>query len=140
MMSTVLADAQRRFLAELNGMMNRRVVVYTRNGVFKGKLVAVDQQLNIILSEVEAQDGEHYQKALITFNALDHVLLKEGGVDLSDFARYLEKYFPGMVKYIEEANIVAIGDRVRVTEAGVEGSGPLAERVKRILDEYFRSR
>ncbi len=139
-MSTVLADAQRRFLAELNSMVNRHVVVHTRNGMFKGKLVAIDQQLNIILAEVETHNGEHYQKALITYSSLDQVLLREGGTDLSDLAKYLERYFPGMVKYIEEANIITVGDRVRITEAGVEGSGPLADRVKRILDEYFRSR
>lgn len=135
-----MADAQRRFLAELNSMVNRHVVVHTRNGMFKGKLVAIDQQLNIILAEVETHNGEHYQKALITYSSLDQVLLREGGTDLSDLAKYLERYFPGMVKYIEEANIITVGDRVRITEAGVEGSGPLADRVKRILDEYFRSR
>ncbi len=139
-MSTVLADAQRRFLAELNSMVNRHVVVHTRNGMLKGKLVAIDQQLNIILAEVETHNGEHYQKALITYSSLDQVLLREGGTDLSDLAKYLERYFPGMVKYVEEANIITVGDRVRITEAGVEGSGPLADRVKRILDEYFRSR
>jgi len=62
----------------------------------------------------------------------------EREIDLRGFAKYAEKFFPGMVKYIEESNIVLISDKVRVSEIGIEGSGPLAERVKQIYEEFVR--
>jgi hypothetical protein len=48
--------------------------------------------------------------------------------------------FPGMVKYVEETNTVLIGDKVRVSEIGVEGVGPVAEQAKRLFEEFLKSK
>ena len=42
-----------------------------------------------------------------------------------------------MVKYYEEARVIVVANRVKVTEEGVvEGTGPIAERVRKIYEEY----
>lgn len=48
----------------------------------------------------------------------------------------LSKLFPNMVKYYEDAGFVTVMDRIRVTIDGVEGTGPMVERVKKVYDQY----
>lgn len=138
-MSSILAEANRKFQIELNNMVNREVQIVTTDNIFRGVLLAVDTQLNLILSDAIDRDGNKFYRILITYPTIKYVMLREVYLSLRDFARYLEKFFPGMVKYVEEANVVLVGDKVRVTEAGVEGFGPVAERVKKVLEEFLGS-
>jgi hypothetical protein len=44
-----------------------------------------------------------------------------------------------MVNLYEEAGVIVVMDRIRVTEKGIaEGSGPAAERVKKVFDEFMK--
>ncbi len=140
-MATPLTEASRKFTLELMNMLNRRVRVVTTSGtVYEGILIGVDNELNIVLGDVSTSRQERYPRVLILKHAICEIALLEERLDLRELAKILEKYFPGMVKYVEEANIILVGDRIRVTEAGVEGSGPLAKRVKEIYDQFMMSR
>ncbi|MEM0369295.1 MAG: Lsm family RNA-binding protein [Pyrobaculum sp.] len=140
-MSTTLAEASKRFVAELNNTIGREVQVVLQNGeVYKGILYAVDNQLNIVLANAVSKTGEKYTRIFIMYRYIVHIDSIEKRIDLREFAKFAEKTFPGMVKYIEETNTVLIGDKVRVSEVGVEGVGPVAERAKRLFDEFLRSR
>ena len=135
---SLLADANRRFNAELLNMVNRDVKVVVGNGtVYKGRLVGIDNSLNIILENAVNERNERFPKVLIMSRYIVEIALIQERLDLREFAEYINPYFPGMVKYVEEANIVMVGSNVRVTEAGVEGVGPLAKRVKELFDEYM---
>ncbi len=140
-MSTVLTEASRKFAIELSNMLNRRVrVVSTSGTIYEGLLVGFDNELNIILADVSTSKNEKYSRVVLLRHAIAEIDLLEERLNLRELAKILEKYFPGMVRYVEEANIVLVGDRIRVTEAGVEGSGPLAKRVKEIYDQFVASR
>ena len=41
-----------------------------------------------------------------------------------------------MVRYIPEARVITVMERIRVTEKGVEGAGPIAERVRTIYERF----
>ncbi|MFX1474664.1 MAG: Lsm family RNA-binding protein, partial [Promethearchaeota archaeon] len=43
---------------------------------------------------------------------------------------------PGEVKFIEEAQVILVLNKVRVTEQGVEGTGPLADRIRRVYTRF----
>ncbi|MFP3216505.1 MAG: Lsm family RNA-binding protein [Vulcanisaeta sp.] len=134
---SLLADAVRRFNAELLNMINKEVRVTTSNGVtYRGTLIAIDNSLNLLLMDAVNDKNERFPRVLIMGHAVIDVVLIQEFVDLREFARYIDRYFPGMVKYVEEANIVQVGN-VKVTPAGVEGSGPLAKRVKELFDEFL---
>jgi len=46
-----------------------------------------------------------------------------------------------MVKLYEDAGVIVVMDKIRVSERGiVEGSGPAAERVKRVYDEFIKEK
>lgn len=138
---SLLADAARRFNAELLNMVNKEVRVTTSTGTtYQGMLVGIDSSLNIMLVDAVNNKNERFSRVLIMSHAIVDIVLVQEFVDLREFARYIDKYFPpGMVKYIEEANVVQVGN-VKVTTAGVEGSGPLAKRVKELFDDFMSKR
>ncbi|MGC9118232.1 MAG: Lsm family RNA-binding protein [Thermoproteus sp.] len=136
---SVLAEANKRFVAEINNLLGKEVVVGLHNGEeYRGVLHAVDSQLNIILINVITKSGNKYAKSLLMSRYIIYINSIEREIDLRAFAKYAEKFFPGMVKYVEESNIVLISDKVRVSEIGIEGSGPLAERVRQIYEEFVK--
>ncbi|CCC82547.1 Lsm family RNA-binding protein [Thermoproteus tenax] len=138
---SILAEANKRFVAEINSLLGKEVIVGLSNGdEYRGVLYAVDNQLNLILYDTTTKSGNKYSKSILISRYIMYINSIEKEVDLRSFAKYAEKYFPGMVKYIEESNIVLIGDKVRVSEIGIEGSGPLAERVRQIYEEFVKKR
>jgi small nuclear ribonucleoprotein (snRNP)-like protein len=138
---SILAEANKRFVAEINNLLGKEVAVGLSNGdEYRGVFHAVDSQLNIILINVTTRNGLKFSKSILLSNYIIYINSVEKELDLRGFAKYAEKYFPGMVRYIEESNIVMIGDKVRVSEIGIEGSGPLAERVRQIYEEYMKKR
>ena len=140
-MATTLAEANKRFVAELNNVIGKEVQVVLSNGeVYRGILHAVDTQLNIVLSNAVGKTGERYDRIFIMHRYIIHIDSIQRRIDLREFAKYAEKVFPGMVKYVEETNTVLIGDKVRVSEIGVEGVGPVAERAKRLFEEFLKSK
>jgi hypothetical protein len=57
---------------------------------------------------------------------------------LKALASRLEKVFPTMVKLYEDKGFIWVMDKVKLTEQGVmEGSGPAAERVQRVYDQFI---
>lgn len=60
-------------------------------------------------------------------------------IDLKELARQLSRTFPDLVTLSDSTNTITVMGRIKVTPAGVaEGSGPVADRVKAIFEEYVR--
>lgn len=139
-MASTLAEASKRFVAELNNVLGREVQVVLSSGeVYRGVLHAVDNQLNIVLANATNKSGERFTRVFIMYRYIVHIDSMERRIDMREFAKQAEKIFPGMVKYVEETNTVLIGDKVRVSEIGVEGIGPVAERAKRLFEEFLKT-
>jgi hypothetical protein len=65
----------------------------------------------------------------------------EKSFDLQALADRLERVFPNLVRVVQEAGIIVVMDKIRVSEKGlVEGSGPAAERVKKVFGEFVKER
>ena len=46
-----------------------------------------------------------------------------------------------MVRVMDDAGVIVVMDRIRVNERGIiEGTGPAAERVQRVFDEFMREK
>jgi len=135
--------AARRFSTELSSLLDKKVKVITASGSsYEGKLVAYDQNtLTLILANAKDDKGGTYARVLINGHHVAQILRLEEPFDLKGLAEALEKAFPNMVVLHEDAGVIIVMDRVRVTEAGVvEGSGPIAERVKKIFEEFVASK
>ncbi|MEM0232694.1 MAG: Lsm family RNA-binding protein [Candidatus Nezhaarchaeales archaeon] len=142
-MSSFQPLASRRFLTELSSLLDKRVkVVMTSGSSYEGKLIAYDQNtLSLILANAKDENGSIYARVLINGHYVAQILRLEEPFDLKGLAEVLEKAFPNMVVLHEDAGVITVMDRVRVSEAGViEGSGPIAERVKKIFEEFVTSK
>jgi hypothetical protein len=68
------------------------------------------------------------------------IFSSEKPFDLQALADRLERVFPRMVKTSEGAGVIVVMDRIRVSEKGImEGSGPAAERVQKVYEEFIRA-
>ena len=135
--------AQRKLLMELTSLLDKRVVVRTTYGrTFEGVLTGFDHpSLNLSLSDVKTGDNEHFYKVIIRGDVVAEILAREEPLfNVKEFAELLERYFPNLVKVYEETGIIMVSERVKVTENGVEGVGPIAERVRRLFEEYIEER
>jgi len=128
---------------ELSSLLGRNVEVRTVQGrVYEGRLVAYDQSsLNLCLADARDLEGRLLSRVFITGGAVAEIIRKEEPFDLKGLAEALEKVFPKMVTLHEEAGVITIMDRVRVTEQGVvEGTGPVAERARKVFEEFISSK
>ena len=128
----------RRYLGELNGFVDKNVrIMTTRGTAYDGKLIAFDPStLSVCLEDVTV-DKERYPRVIVRGDAVSEILLKEKPFDIKGLSERLSKLFPNMVKYYEDAGFITVMDRIRVTPEGVEGTGPMVDRVKRVYDQYM---
>lgn len=132
------ANPNREFLLELSGLLNKRVkVTMNSEKVYTGVLRGIqDSTLNVVLAEATSKD-ESYFRVFITGPNIVEITLAEEPFDLSGLASELAQMFqPQNVKIIEEAAIIQVLDRFTVSEEGVKGTGPIAERIRKIFDKY----
>jgi small nuclear ribonucleoprotein (snRNP)-like protein len=127
----------RRFVSELNGFVDKSVKIATARGVtYEGILIGFDTtNLNLCLQDAVV-NKEKYSRVIIRGDAISEILLKEKPFDMRGLSERLQKMFPNMVKYYEESGFVTVMDRIRVTADGVEGVGPMVDRVKKVYDQY----
>lgn len=130
--------ASRRFAGELNSFLDRSVEVTTIHGrKLFGKLIGFDPgSLNLCLADVKDDSGGSYVRVIVRGEAVAEVALREAPFDLRGLAERLEKVFPNMVKVYEDAGVITVMDRIRVTPQGVEGAGPMVDRVKKVYEQY----
>jgi len=135
--------AERRFREELSSLLQKPVTVYTSLGKsYTGMLQGVDANtMSLCLAKVKGESGQEISRLFISGRAVLEVHGLEMPFDLRSFAERLERVFPKMVKIIDEAGVIVVMDKIRVSERGViEGRGPAAERVQRVYEEFMRER
>jgi len=128
-----------KLASELASLIDKQVTVKTTLGdIFTGKVVAIEfPEFHVCLADVIDGNGEKHPRVIIRGEVIAEIFRKEKPFDLKGLAERLEKLFPNMVKYYEEARVITIMDRVRVTEQGVvEGTGLVADKVKKVYDAY----
>lgn len=127
--------------AELKKMIGKNVSVETSDGsLYTGVLEAFDPaSLALVLSNAEKDKGQKYFRVVLGGAYIRAILLPKAFVELRKLAERLERIFPNMVKYNEEAGVVIVLDKVRVDERGViEGTGMVAERVQKVYEEFMK--
>ncbi|RLI25155.1 small nuclear ribonucleoprotein (Sm) [Candidatus Bathyarchaeota archaeon] len=130
-----------RFVEEMAALLNKSVTVVTLDGKrYEGVLTGFDpDRLNLSLRDVKDEKGVVMYRLILSGATVAQIYTTEKPLDLKNLAERLERVFPRMVRLYEEQGVIVVMDRIRVTEKGVvEGSGPAAERVQRIYEEFMR--
>ncbi len=140
------SSGTRRLLADLASIIEKEVIVKLRDGrIYEGVLSGFDHpNMNISLLKAKDNEGNVYHRVIITGLSISEILVKEAPLfDAEEFAEILIKKLnlrPGDVKIYPEAGVVVVLNNIRITEAGVEGSGPIANKVYSIYTEYIEAR
>ncbi len=135
------AIASKRFSDEFASLLDKSVRVYLSSGVwFEGRVSAYNpSDYSLWLADVRDEKGRQIPKLFVSGGSIVTIEVVEAGPDLGRLAERLEKVFPNMVRYVKEAGVILVMDRVRVTKDGVvEGRGPVADRVQKIYEEWIQ--
>ena len=126
--------------------IRKRVTVQMRdNKIWTGYLSAITTEAlgfvvitKAVLKDEKNEFVREVHKVFININDVVIIYLEEEPFDIKGLAIELEKVFrqPGHVKLYEESGLCVVLDRVKVNEAGVEGVGPVADRVRAIFNRF----
>ncbi len=132
----------RRFMEEITALLQKVITVSTSDGKnYTGVLSGVDpHSFNVCLTDVKDEAGRLVHKLFLNGSKVVQIFSSEKPFNLQALADRLERVFPRMVKISEGAGVIVVMDRIRVSEKGIlEGTGPAAERVQKVYDEFIRS-
>ncbi|MEM2050039.1 MAG: Lsm family RNA-binding protein [Thermoproteota archaeon] len=129
------------FTTEVNRLIGKKVAVVTQGGEeLLGVLASLDiDTFSVVLNDVELKGGKKIPKAILNGNDVKRIEVRTAILDLRKLAERIERVFPKMVQYNEEAGVIIVMNRIRVTENGVvEGSGLAAEKVSEIYNDFIK--
>lgn len=132
--------AQRKYFTEIAALVDKTVIATTTIGkIFTGTLVGINpDNMSLCLSDAKDETGKIANRVFLNGNTVTQILATEKPFDLKALAGRLEKVFPTMVKLYEDKGFIWVMDKVKLTEKGVvEGSGPAAERVQRVYEQFM---
>jgi len=135
-----LSVAQRKFFTEVAALVDKPVMVTTTTGkTFTGTLIGINQDnLSLCIAEAKDEAGKVAHRVFLNGTVVAQILSSEKPFDLKALASRLEKVFPTMVKLYEDKGFIWVMDKVKLTDRGVvEGSGPAAERVQRVYEQFM---
>ena len=135
-----MSVAQRKFFTEIAALADKPVTVTTTTGKkFTGTLLGVNpDNLSLCIAEAKDETGFTSHRIFLNGNVVAQISSTEKPFDLKALASRLEKVFPTMVKLYEDKGFIWVMDKVKLTEKGVvEGTGPAAERVQRVYDQFI---
>ncbi len=133
--------AMRAFNREMAAVVGATVEVELTNGKnYNGTLVGIDQTtLSIVLAGVGGD--ANVPKMFIYGPSIVAFSVSEKEISLEGLARELEKQFPpGGVQYFPDTSIIVVMNKIRITPEGVDGTGPLYERVAQVAEPWLRDR
>ena len=135
-----MSISQRKFFSEIAALVDKNVVVITASGKkFSGFLLGINPDtLSLCLSEAKDEEGKVMHRIFLNGNVVAEIFTVEKPFDLRALAGRLEKVFPTMIRLYEDKGFIWVMNKVKVTEKGVvEGSGPAAERVQKVYDQFI---
>ncbi len=139
-----LGEAARRLSVRLNGLLGKEVTVVLKDSRrYTGRVAGLDiGSLTLALESVQDSDGNNWPLVIVSGSSVSEILVIEtGAFNAEEFAEFLVKYggfAPHTVRVYPESNIVEVSRSIRVTKDGVEGAGPLAQKVYTLYKEYLR--
>jgi small nuclear ribonucleoprotein (snRNP)-like protein len=134
-----MSVAQRKFFTEITALAEKTVIVSTTAGkTFSGTLIGINPDtLSLCLGDAKDEEGKTLHRVFLNGNVVAQILTVERPFDIKALADRLEKVFPTMVRLYEDKGFIWVMEKVKVTEKGVvEGSGPAAERVQKVYDQF----
>jgi len=132
--------AAHRFFKEVITLVNTPVKVLTDyEKTYKGILKGYDPTtFNLVLETVVDEKETQYDKVFILGAHIREISPTEKPFDLKALSEDLNKVFPNGIKLNDEAQIITVLNKIKVTKEGVEGpTGPVFDRAKQVYDQFL---
>jgi len=129
----------RQYNTELGMLIDKIVKVYLdKDKFFIGQLKGVSEDSNLILVNAKNEKNKSFPKLFIRSTFYNYVSLEEEPFPMVALAERIATIFSkGHVNYIEDQNIISIlNGKIIVDENEVRGTGPSADRVKKIFEQF----
>lgn len=142
----IVMSISRRVVYDINSLIDKTVIIKLTNGkTYTGQLSSFEiDPFMVSISNAKDNENNVYYKAIINGNIISEILIKNAPIfDVKEFASLIEKSLnlrPGDIKVYEEAGVITVLEKIKVTENGVEGSGPLAQRIYDLFNEYVEKK
>lgn len=134
---------ERKFMEEMASLIQKSITVLTTSGkTYTGVLSGINvATMSICLSQARDESGTVMHKLFLNGQSIVQLYSAEKPFDLQSLADRLERVFPKMVRTVDEAGVIVVMDKIRLSEKGIiEGSGPAAERVQKVYEEFLRDK
>ena len=135
-----MSVAQRKYFTEIAALADKTVSITTSTGKnLNGTLIGINQDnMSLVLADAKDESGKTLHRVFLNGNVVAQIASAEKPFDLKALSTRLEKVFPTMVKLYEDKGFIWVMDKVKLTEKGVvEGSGPAADRVQRVYEQFI---
>jgi small nuclear ribonucleoprotein (snRNP)-like protein len=139
--------AMRTFNRELASVVGSSIEVAIKDGKkYSGILKGIDQNsLSIVMTEVvNLKDNSSVPKMFIYGDSIVSFAVAEKEVSLEGLAKELQQTFPpgGVVYHADSGSggVVVVMNKIRMSADGVDGSGPLYERVRDIARPWLEEK
>ena len=129
----------RQYNTELSSLIDKIVKVYLdKDKFFVGHLKGISEDSNLILVNAKNEKNKSFPKLFIRNNYYNFVSLEEEPFPMKALADRIATIFSkGHVNYIEDQNIISIlNGKIIVDENEVRGTGPSADRVRTIFEQF----
>ncbi len=141
-----LPEAHRRFQGELRSLIDKKVLVRLADGrTYRGTVVGIDiNTLSLVLSDAETDQGSKISKVIVHGSRISEIIVEEEAVfeprEFADFIVQKLQLPPHAIEVSDQFRYVIVYHKYKITESGVEGEGPFAQRLYDLLQEYLRSK
>ena len=129
------------FFGELSRLLRKQITVVAMDGrAYTGVFDGYNPEtMSICLTDATDDKGKSINKVFLNGNTVTQIFTTEKPFDMRALADRLEKVFPRMVRFYEDVGVIVVMEKIRVNETGIlEGTGPIAERVQRVFDQFTR--
>ena len=137
-----LSDTGRRmFFEELSKILRRTVTIILLDGkTYTGNLEGCSPEtMSVCITNARDEKGKVIPKVFVNGRVVAQILATEKPFDLKGLSDRIERVFPRMVKLYDDIGVIVVMDKIRLNASGLlEGSGPAAERVKKVYDEFMK--
>jgi len=130
----------RNYNQELANLLEALIKVHISDDkFFVGSLKGISETGDIIIENAKNEKGILIPKVIIHSGVWKMITVEEEPFPMEALAERIAKIFPsGHVNYIRDQNIISIlNGKIKVSETGVQGEGPSAERIEKIYEQFL---